>query len=41
MDVDLVLVQELLDLAASDVGLGLVVGHDQLDRPAVDAAATC
>ena len=38
MDVDLVLDQKLLDLAASDVGLGFVVRHHDLDRPAVDAA---
>ena len=36
--VDLVLDHELLGLAAADVGLRLVVGDDQLDRPAVDAA---
>ena len=38
VDVDLVLDQELLGLAAADVGLELIVRHDQLDRPAVDAA---
>ena len=38
VDVDLVLDHQLLGLAAPDVGLGLVVGDDQLDRPAVDAA---
>ena len=38
MGVDLVLDQELLGLAAADVGLGLVVGDHDLDRPAVDAA---
>ena len=38
MHVDLVLDQQLLDLTAPDVGLGLVVRYDQLDRPAVDAA---
>ena len=38
MHVDLVLDQQLLDLAAPDVGLRLVVRHDQLDRPTVDAA---
>src|SRR6516164_1893053 len=36
--VDLVFDQQLLDLAAPDVGLGLVVRHDQLDWPTVDAA---
>ena len=38
MGVDLVLDQQLLGLAAADVGLGLVVGDHDLDRPAVDAA---
>ena len=38
MGVDLVLDHQLLGLAAADVGLGFVVGDDQLDRPAVDAA---
>ena len=38
MGVDLVLHHELLGFAASYVGLGLVVRHDELDRPAVDAA---
>ena len=36
--VDLVLYEQLLDLPAADVGLGLVVGYDGLERPAVDAA---
>ena len=35
--VDLVFDQELLDLAPPDVGLGLIVRDDQLDRPAIDA----
>ena len=38
MGVDLVLDDQLLGLAAADIGLRLVVGDDQLDRPAVDAA---
>ncbi len=38
VDVDLVLDHQLLGLAAADVGLGLVVGDDELDRPAIDAA---
>ena len=38
MGVDLVLDHQLLGLAAADVGLGFVVGDDELDRPAVDAA---
>ena len=38
MGVDLVLDQQLLGLAAADVGLRLVVGDHDLDRPAVDAA---
>ena len=38
MNVDIVLDQQLLDLAAGDVGLGLVVGDHDLDRPAIDAA---
>ena len=38
MGVDLVFFEHLLGLAATDVRLGLVVGHDDLDRPAVDAA---
>src|SRR5262249_39097110 len=38
MRVDLVLDSELLGLAPPHVGLGLVVGDDQLDGPAVDAA---
>ena len=37
-DVDLVLDGQLLRLAAPDIGLRFVVGDDQLDRPAVDAA---
>ena len=41
MHVDLVLDQQLLGLAAADVGLGLVVRHDRLERPAVDAARPC
>ena len=36
--VDIVLDHELLGLAASYVGLGFVIRHDELDRPAVDAA---
>src|SRR5207244_3146272 len=36
--VDLVLHEELLHLAAADIRLGLVVGHDRLQRPAVDAS---
>jgi len=38
VDVDFVLDDQLLRLAPSDVGLGLVVRHDELDGPAVDAA---
>ena len=38
MGVDLVLDQQLLGLAAADVGLELVVRDHDLDRPAVDAA---
>src|SRR5262249_12184516 len=38
MHVDLVLDQQLLHLAAPNVGLGLVIRHVQLDGPAVDAA---
>ena len=38
MRVDLVLDGELLGLAPPDVGLGLVVGDDQLDGAAIDAA---
>src|SRR4029079_15277506 len=38
VDVDLILDQELLDLAAGDVGFRLVVGHHDFDRPAIDAA---
>ena len=35
--VDLVLDHQLLRLAAPHIGLGFVVRHDELDRPAVDA----
>ena len=38
VDVDVVLDHQLLGLAPADVGLGLVVGHDQLDGTAVDAS---
>ena len=39
--VDLVLDDELLRLAPAHVGLRLVVGDEQLDRPAVDARRPC
>ena len=38
MGVDLVFDDELLGLAAADVGLGLVVRNDQLNHAIVDAA---
>src|SRR5262249_44734485 len=38
VSVDIVLDQQLLDLAAADIGLGLVVNSHDLDRPTVDAA---
>ncbi len=37
MNVDIVFEQQFLDLAARNVGLGLVVRDHDLDRPAVDA----
>ena len=41
MGIDLVLVHQLAGLAAPDIGLGFIVGDDQLDRPAVDPALPC
>ncbi len=37
--VDIILDQKLLGFAAGDVRFGFVVGNDDLDWPAVDAAA--
>ena len=38
MRVDIVLDRQFFRLASADIGLRFVIRHDQLDRPAVDAA---
>ena len=38
MGIDLVFIDQLAGLATTDIGFGFIVGDDQFDRTAVDAA---